>query len=99
MGSLLNFVSENRDCPSDNRYSIASAVGGFVTEQFQEMLPVSLVVKDRLLIVAAHGEVVERAQVFHAKLMSRECGARWGEVQSQATTPIFCSRQRDDLTG
>ena len=47
----------------------------FVTEQFQEMLPVSLVVKDRLLVVATRGEVVERARVFHAKLVSHECGA------------------------
>jgi hypothetical protein len=44
----------------------------FVTKQFQEMLPVGLGVKDRLLVVAASGEVVERARVFHAKLASHE---------------------------
>ena len=46
----------------------------FVTEQFQEMLPVGLVVIDRLLVVAASGEVVERARVFHAKLASHARG-------------------------
>jgi hypothetical protein len=39
------------------------------------MLPVGLVVKDRLLVVAARGEVLERVRVFHAKLASHTRGA------------------------
>lgn len=47
----------------------------FVTEQFQEMLSVDLVVEDRVLIIAARGEVVEGAGIFPAQLASHGGGA------------------------
>lgn len=47
----------------------------FVTDQFQEMLPVGVVVKDRLLLVPASGEVVQCAWVFHTQLASHGWGA------------------------
>ena len=47
----------------------------FVTEQFQEMLPVGLVTKDRLLFVATGRDVIEGTGVFEAELPSYDGGA------------------------
>ena len=75
MGLLLDFVSDDRDAHQTIGIAWPVLLEDFVTEQFQEMLPVSLVVKDRLLVVAARGVLVEHDRVFHAKLVSHECGA------------------------
>ena len=47
----------------------------FVSNQFQEILPIGLIMNDRLRFVAVSGEVVERTVLFHTRLATHAGGA------------------------
>ena len=48
---------------------------GFVSNQFQEILPIGLIVNDPLRIVAVTGELVERMGGIYSRLASHVGGA------------------------
>ena len=56
-------------------------------EPCQEIRPVGLIMKDRLLVVATSGEVLEGARIFYAKLRAMNVEPRGREVQGQAMFP------------
>ena len=56
VGALLDFALRQR-CWQN-----------LLPEPCQEIRPVGLVVKDRLLVVASNGEALEGARIFHMKL-------------------------------
>ena len=76
MGSLLDFALRQR-CWQN-----------FLHELWQEICPVGLGMKDRLLVVAASGEVVERVWVFHSQVASHERGASWEGGAKSSNDPI-----------
>ena len=57
----------------------------------QEIRSVGLAMKDRLLVLAASGEVREGARIFHAKLRAMKTEPRGREGQGQAMTPFLRS--------
>ena len=48
---------------------------GFVSNQFQEILPIGLIMNDRLRIVAVTGELVKRMGGIYSRLASHVGGA------------------------
>ena len=72
----------------------------FLPEPCQEIRPVGLIMKDRLLVVAASGEGLEGARIFHTKLRAMNAEPRGREVQGQAMPPSpLRQSQRNLLAG
>ena len=69
VGSLLDFALRQR-CWQN-----------LLAELWQEICPVGLGMKDRLLAVAASGEVGEGARILHTKLRAMNAEPRGREVQ------------------
>jgi hypothetical protein len=64
----------------------------FVPEHGQEMLPVDLVMKDRVLFVATGRDVIERAGVFEAELAGHGRGALGEGGAKSSNDPISVPR-------
>jgi hypothetical protein len=78
----------------------ASAAAEPPAEPCQEIRSVGLIMKDRLLVDAASGEVLEGARIFHTKLRAINAEPRGREVQGQAMPPSpLRQSQRNLLAG